>query len=163
MSKDNLGDVPGLVAAAALMFDYMMTVVVSIVAGVFAIASAFPWLHEHKVFLSIVFVSFITLLNLRGAKESGTLFAIPTYGFIVAIACVDRPRAAGVSRRMPEVGVEVEPLPDAATVAGSRGDLRDPEGVLPRRHRAHRCRGDLRTAFPPSVRPRRRTRPRPSR
>ena len=101
VSKDNLGDVPGLIAAAALMFDYMMTVVVSIVAGVFAIASAFPWLHEHKVFLSIVFVAFITLMNLRGAKESGTLFAIPTYGFIVAIVCIDRPRAGGVSRRMP--------------------------------------------------------------
>ena len=70
------------------MFDYMMTVVVSIVAGVFAIASAFPWTHEHKMFLSILFVSLITLMNLRGAKESGTLFAIPTYGFIVAIGAL---------------------------------------------------------------------------
>ena len=121
VSKDNLGDVPGLIAAAALMFDYMMTVVVSIVAGVFAIASAFPWLHEHKVLLSIAFVALITLLNLRGAKESGTLFAIPTYGFIVAILALIALGLLGCLGGCPAVGVEVEPLHDAATVAGAVG------------------------------------------
>src|SRR5262245_7795381 len=85
VSKENLGTFAGLVAAAALLFDYMMTVIVSIVAGVFAIGSAFPWANEHKVLLSILFVAFVTVANLRGARESGTLFAIPTYGFVVSI------------------------------------------------------------------------------
>jgi amino acid transporter len=85
VSRENLGTFPGLVAAAALLFDYMMTVVVSIVAGVFAIGSAFPWANEHRVLLSIFFVAFVTIANLRGARESGTLFAIPTYGFVLSI------------------------------------------------------------------------------
>ncbi|MDQ3209994.1 MAG: amino acid permease [Actinomycetota bacterium] len=80
VSRENLGTVPALIAASALLFDYMMTVVVSIVAGVFAIGSALPWANEHKVLLSIGFVIFVTLANLRGSRESGTLFAIPTYG-----------------------------------------------------------------------------------
>ncbi len=85
VSKENLGTFAGLVAAAALLFDYMMTVVVSVVAGVFAIGSAFPWANQHAVFLSLVFVALVTIANLRGARESGTLFAIPTYGFVVSI------------------------------------------------------------------------------
>ncbi len=85
VTKENLGIFPGLVAAAALLFDYMMTVVVSIVAGVFAIGSAFPWANQHRVALSLFFVVLITLANLRGTKESGTLFAIPTYGFVASI------------------------------------------------------------------------------
>src|SRR3954464_9292703 len=85
VTKENLGILPGLVAAAALLFDYMMTVVVSIVAGVFAIGSAFPWANQHRVALSLVFVVLITLANLRGTKESGTVFAIPTYGFVASI------------------------------------------------------------------------------
>ena len=85
VSKDNLGQFPGLVAAAALLVDYMMTVIVSIVAGVFAIGSAIPAANEHKVLLSVFFVWFVTIANLRGTKESGVLFAVPTYGFVVSI------------------------------------------------------------------------------
>src|SRR5512134_3567378 len=85
VSKDNLGTLPGLIAASALLVDYMMTVIVSIVAGVFAIGSAFPWANDHRVFLSIFFVWFVTIANLRGARESGIFFAIPTYGFVVSI------------------------------------------------------------------------------
>lgn len=85
VSKDNLGVLPGLVAAAALLTDYVLTVSVSVVAGVFAITSAVPSLHNLKVELSIGFVILITLANLRGVRESGTLFAIPTYGFIASI------------------------------------------------------------------------------
>lgn len=85
VSKDNLGTLPGLIAASALLVDYMMTVIVSIVAGVFAIGSALPWANDHKVILSIFFVWFVTFMNLRGARESGTLFAIPTYGFVISI------------------------------------------------------------------------------
>jgi amino acid transporter len=85
VSKDNLGVFPGLLAAAALLTDYVLTVSVSVVAGVFAITSAVASLHPYKVELSIGFVILITLANLRGVRESGTLFAIPTYGFILSI------------------------------------------------------------------------------
>jgi amino acid transporter len=85
VSKDNLGVMPGLIAAAALLTDYVLTVSVSVVAGVFAITSAVPGLHDVKVELSMGFVALITLANLRGVRESGTLFAIPTYGFIASI------------------------------------------------------------------------------
>jgi amino acid transporter len=121
VSKENLGAIPGLIAAAALMFDYMMTVVVSIVAGVFAIGSAYPLANHHKVFLSILFVAFITMANLRGTKESGTLFAIPTYGFIVAIMTMIAVGLVDCLGGCPSVGVDVEPLHNAATVAGAVG------------------------------------------
>jgi amino acid transporter len=85
VSKDNLGVFAGLLAAAALLTDYVLTVAVSVVAGVFAITSAVPALFAHKVALSLGFIALITLANLRGVRESGTLFAIPTYGFIVSI------------------------------------------------------------------------------
>jgi amino acid transporter len=85
VSKENLGTVPGLVAAAALLTDYVLTVSVSVAAGVFAITSASPELSELKLQLSLGFVVFVTMVNLRGVKESGTLFAIPTYSFVVAV------------------------------------------------------------------------------
>src|SRR3989442_1422088 len=87
VSKENLGVFPGLVAAAALLTDYVLTVSVSVVAGVFAITSAVPSLNHLKVELCLGFIAVITLANLRGVRESGTLFAIPTYGFIASI-CV---------------------------------------------------------------------------
>jgi amino acid transporter len=121
VSKENLGTTPGLVAAAALMFDYMMTVVVSIVAGVFAIGSAYPPANEHRVLLSIIFVAFITLMNLRGTKESGTLFAIPTYGFTIAIVTLVVFGVVDCVSGCPSVGVDIDPLHDAATVAGAVG------------------------------------------
>ena len=85
VSKDNLGETPGLIAAAALLVDYMMTVVVSVVAGVVAIISAVPSLAPHRVTMSVGFVALVTLANLRGVKEAGTIFAIPTYAFILSI------------------------------------------------------------------------------
>jgi len=85
VSKENLGVFPGLVAAAALLTDYVLTVSVSVVAGVFAITSAVAGLNHLKVELSIGFVALITLANLRGVRESGTVFAVPTYGFIASI------------------------------------------------------------------------------
>ncbi len=84
VARENLGDVAGLTAAAALSVDYILTVAVSIAAGVFAITSAIPELHPMRVELSVGFVALITLLNLRGIRESGTIFAIPTYAFIFA-------------------------------------------------------------------------------
>ncbi len=85
VSKDNLGQTPGLIAASALLVDYMMTVVVSIVAGVVAMISAVPGLSPYRVYLSVGFVILVTLANLRGVKEAGTVFAVPTYCFIVSI------------------------------------------------------------------------------
>jgi len=118
VSKENLGTFAGLVAAAALLFDYMMTVIVSIVAGVFAIGSAFPWANEHKVVLSIMFVAFVTIANLRGARESGTLFAIPTYGFVVSILILV---AVGAVRCVGGCPAVVPPSPQIAAPAAVAG------------------------------------------
>ena len=85
VSRENLGVIPGLVAAAALLTDYVLTVSVSVAAGMFAISSAAPELGHLRVPMSLGFVAFITLANLRGVRESGTLFAIPTYAFVVSI------------------------------------------------------------------------------
>jgi amino acid transporter len=87
VAKENLGTTPGLIAGASLLVDYVLTVSVSIAAGVAAITSAaqgtrFAWLEEHKVILCLVFIGLIALANLRGVRESGALFASPTYLFI---------------------------------------------------------------------------------
>jgi amino acid transporter len=85
VTKENLGTTQGLVAAAALLTDYVLTVAVSIAAGAFAIASLVPRLLHHRVALSLAFIGLVTVLNLRGLKESGLLFAIPTYGFVLSV------------------------------------------------------------------------------
>ncbi|MFB0536796.1 MAG: APC family permease [Anaerolineae bacterium] len=82
VAYDNLGVWPGLTAAAALLIDYVLTVAVSITAGIAAITSAFPALLPFRVGLCLLAIAFITWANLRGVRESGTLFAIPTYGFV---------------------------------------------------------------------------------
>jgi amino acid transporter len=84
VARENLGQLAGLTAAAALAVDYVLTVAVSVAAGVLAITSAFPSLFSVRIELGVAFIAFITLANLRGVKESGTLFALPTYGFIVS-------------------------------------------------------------------------------
>jgi len=88
VATDNLGTYPGLVAGAALMIDYVLTVSVSIAACVAAIVSAYPALHDHLVPLSLFFIALVAWANLRGVKESGALFAIPTYGFVLAMILV---------------------------------------------------------------------------
>jgi amino acid transporter len=85
VSRDNLGEDASLVAATSLLIDYVLTVAVSVVAGVAAITSAVPDLAAHAVALSIGFVVLLTSVNLRGVKESGRAFAIPTYGFALAV------------------------------------------------------------------------------
>jgi amino acid transporter len=84
VARANLGPNPGLVAAAALLIDYVLTVSVSVAAGVAAITSAFPPLLGHRVALGVFFVVAIAAANLRGVRESGRLFAAPTYLFIVS-------------------------------------------------------------------------------
>ncbi|MGH2691684.1 MAG: APC family permease, partial [Actinomycetota bacterium] len=85
VAHENLGNLPGVVAASALLSDYVLTVSVSIAAGVLAITSAAPALAEHKVLLSIGFIALVAMANLRGVKEAGTLFALPTYGFVITV------------------------------------------------------------------------------
>jgi amino acid transporter len=85
VGKDNLGTLPSLVAAAALLVDYVLTVAVSVTAGVLALTSAAPSLEPHKVGLSLGFVVLLTIANLRGVRESGVLFALPTYGFVAVM------------------------------------------------------------------------------
>lgn len=86
VGKDNLGTSWSLVAGASLLVDYSLTVAVSISAGVAAVVSAFPALLDDRVAIGVGVVAFMAVANLRGAKESGTLFAIPTYLYIVALA-----------------------------------------------------------------------------
>ncbi|MBC7822889.1 MAG: APC family permease [Candidatus Parcubacteria bacterium] len=85
VSKENLGLYPSLIAAAALLIDYVLTVAVSISAGIDALTSAFPGLQVVSVLLCLFATGLIMLANLRGVKESGQLFMIPTYAFVVSI------------------------------------------------------------------------------
>lgn len=85
VAKDNLGVNAGLIAAASLMIDYVLTVAVSITAGIGQIISAFPSLSDWKVELCLLAIAFISIANLRGVKESGAIFTAPTYIFIVSI------------------------------------------------------------------------------
>jgi amino acid transporter len=82
VARENLGDMAGQVAAAALLIDYLLTAAVSLTAGVEAIASAFPSLWPHRVALSLAILAIITLANLRGLQETGTLMALPVYLFL---------------------------------------------------------------------------------
>lgn len=83
VARDNIGAVPAQIAAAALLTDYILTVSVSISSGVAQLISAFPLLEQYKVPIAIFFVLLIMVVNLRGVKESGVTFAIPTYFFLV--------------------------------------------------------------------------------
>ena len=85
VSKENLGTVPGLIAAAAILTDYVLTVAVSVTAGTVAVVSAAPSIEPYRVEIAISFILLITVLNLRGVKEAGTLFAVPTYGFVIMV------------------------------------------------------------------------------
>jgi len=85
VAKDNLGDLPGLTAGSALMIDYVLTVAVSISSGVAAVTSALQALHPYALELALVALLFMVLVNLRGVRDSGTVFAAPTYLFIGSV------------------------------------------------------------------------------
>jgi len=85
VARENLGLYPGLVAGGSLMIDYILTVTVSISAGTAALTSAIPVLKSHTVLLCLFFIFLIMLANLRGVKESGQIFMVPTYAFITSI------------------------------------------------------------------------------
>ncbi len=82
VARSNLGTLPGLVAAGALMIDYVLTAAVSLTAGVDAVASAFPALWPYRVTVSLTLLAVITLINMRGMRETGTLMSIPVYLFL---------------------------------------------------------------------------------
>ncbi|HLF28470.1 MAG TPA: APC family permease [Anaerolineae bacterium] len=85
VARDNLGERSAQVAGAALLTDYILTVAVSIAAGVAQLASAFPALYPYRVEIALVLIAIMTVINLRGVKESGMVFAIPTYFYIVLV------------------------------------------------------------------------------
>jgi len=85
VARENLGTNWSLTAASALLIDYILTVAVSMSAGVAAITSAWPWLDPWRVEIAVALVMLVTLANLRGVKESGNVFAIPTYTFVVSM------------------------------------------------------------------------------
>ncbi|WLT31731.1 APC family permease [Geothrix sp. PMB-07] len=88
VAKENLGEVPAQVAGASLLVDYVLTVAVSVSAGVTAITSAFPAADPYRVIIAIGVVAFIGTVNLRGVKESGAVFAVPTYGFVISMFAI---------------------------------------------------------------------------
>jgi len=117
VSKDNLGRLPSLIAASALLIDYVLTVSVSIAAGVAAITSAVPAWHLNAVELSLALVAILMVGNLRGVRESGRLFAAPTYFFIVSILAMI---TVGAWRHLSGT-LEPVPLPATSLPLGSGG------------------------------------------
>jgi amino acid transporter len=117
VAKDNLGELPALIAAGSLLIDYVLTVAVSIAAGVAAITSAVPEWHINRVEMTLAFVVVLMLGNLRGIRESGRIFAVPTYFFVVTILLLI---AVGVIRFLTGTVVPVAP---AAPVASSGSPL----------------------------------------
>jgi amino acid transporter len=117
VAKENIGVNAGLVAGAALLIDYVLTVAVSVAAGVAAITSAFPELFDHRVGLGLGFVLLLTVGNLRGIRESGRIFALPTYFFLVAMVAL---LVVGLWRAMTG-SIESAPPGEMQAVAGPLG------------------------------------------
>jgi amino acid transporter len=117
VAHENLGTLPGLIAAAALLIDYVLTVSVSVVAGMLAITSAAPALAEHKVIFSIGIVALVTLANLRGVKEAGTLFAVPTYGFVTMVYLMIGTGFVRCLTGCPEAATADLPLEETAAIS----------------------------------------------
>ena len=119
VAKANLGELPALAAAGALMISYVVTVAVSVAAGVAALTSAIPLLYEHRESLGLVAIFFIMLMNLRGVRESGKFFAVPTYfaigvlGLFVGVGLIQsllHPRTVPLSLSSPGPSGELEAL-----------------------------------------------------
>ena len=116
VASENLGDGAGLLAAAALMIDYILTAAVGISAGVTALVSAFPSLHPHQLALCLLILAIIVVVNLRGVKETGVVFMLPTFLFVGTLAITI---ATGVFRAVQAHGapVAVAPPPPPAAVS----------------------------------------------
>ena len=116
VAKENISATAGLVAAASLLVDYTLTVAVSISAGVLALTSAVPWLDSYRVALCLGFLAILMLGNLRGIRESGNIFAVPTYFFVV---CIFLLIAAGFYRYLTD-GITPLTLPLPAGTGSAR-------------------------------------------
>jgi amino acid transporter len=111
VAKDKLGIMPGLVAATALLIDYVLTVAVSISAGVSAIISAAPSLDRYRVTLAVGCIALIAWGNLRGVRQAGHIFAVPTYAFIGSVMML---LMTGFWRRLPVSSGKVATLTQKA-------------------------------------------------
>ncbi|HZD87785.1 MAG TPA: APC family permease [Gaiellaceae bacterium] len=118
VARENLGTAPSLVAAAALLTDYVLTVAVSISAGIYAITSFVPSLTGDKVELSLACLGVIVLANLRGVRESGLLFALPTYAFVTAIGALVVTGLVELAAGNLHQAVVPNPLPAGAGAVG---------------------------------------------
>ncbi|HEX2122640.1 MAG TPA: APC family permease [Thermoanaerobaculia bacterium] len=120
VAKANLGTGAGLCAAAALVLDYILNAAVGISAGVGALVSAFPALHAHTLALCLGILVVIAIVNLRGVRESGIAFGIPTYAFVILFAAI---LAIGVVKAIAAGGrpVPVVPPPQLAAMTGAAG------------------------------------------
>lgn len=115
VSKSNLGELPGLVAGASLLIDYILTVAVSVAAGIAAITSAVPELHDHRVALGLLAIAIMIWANLRGVREAGKLFAVPTYMFIGTLGLV---LVMGLGKALLGVKVDLPAVPAVPVVEG---------------------------------------------
>ena len=111
VARENLGTLPGLVAAAALLIDYILNAAVSLTSGVAALASAFPALWDYRVPLALGLLLLITLINLRGLRETGSIMAVPVYMFLVTFIAMLLYGIARIVFGMPSVSFQVTAPP----------------------------------------------------
>src|SRR6266550_544370 len=112
VTSDNLGRVPGLIAASSLLIDYVLTVAVSTAAGVAAITSFAPSLHDMRVPLGLAFIALLAIGNLRGIREAGMIFAIPTYVYVLSLAgLIAYGLFRVVSGDVPAAAIPTDPVP----------------------------------------------------
>ncbi len=115
VASENLGRYPGLLAAAALMLDYVLTAAVGISAGVGALVSAVPQLQPHTLGLCLAILVIVTIVNLRGVRETGVAFMIPTYAFLGSLLCAI---LIGITKTVFAAGHPVPVVAPPASVAG---------------------------------------------
>src|SRR5664279_2855994 len=117
VSRENLGESASLAAAAALLVDYVMTVAVSVTSGVVAVTSAIPALSPHAVILAVGLILALTVANLRGTRESGRVFAIPTYAFVgLTLVMFVWAGFEAVTGGLPQASTAGDPLPDVGNL-----------------------------------------------
>jgi amino acid transporter len=118
VTSDNLGRLPGLVAASALLIDYVLTVAVSTAAGIAAITSFIPALHDIRVPLGLAFIAILVIGNLRGIREAGMIFAIPTYIYVLSLAgLIGYGLIRVVSGDIPAPAIAPDPVPTSGIAA----------------------------------------------